>query len=353
MKKISIVLFISLLAVAMIGGNVLAKDLNPSPENPVTLRIGAGDAQEDLAVGLEYTIIKLFESMVETNTSGAIQVEIFPGGQLGSLMSMLEAVQGGQLEAMSGTGVITSIYPEWQVFSIPYLFQNSDIAMSVMNESDFMADIYEDMREETGVRVLGVAQNGFRHFTNNERVIKTPEDLKGLKFRVMQGQIYQKVVEAAGGTATPIAWSELYTALQTGVVDGQENPISAIKLGSLDEVQKYITLDGHLWSENFLVINDEFFNSLPKKYQVEILNAGKEAALAGTASEHIASYVNGVNYVTEKGMSIYRPTPAELELFKAKTQPSVIEWLSSEIGSDVVEGMLDTVEKYEKKLGYK
>jgi C4-dicarboxylate-binding protein DctP len=224
--------------------------------------------------------------------------------------------------------------------------------MSVMNHSAFMRDLYEDMRQKTGLRVLGVAQNGFRHFTNSKRPIHTPADLEGLKFRVMQGPIYQKVVEAVGGNATPIAWSELYTSLKTGIVDGQENPISAVKLGSLDEVQKYITLDGHIWSENYLIINDEFFNSLPEKFQVVVQEAGSQAALAGTASEHIASYIVGVDYCLNHGMEIYKPTPDELAMFREKAQGPVVEWLKGEIGEEIVNGMLETVEETKAKLGY-
>lgn len=352
MKKLVLLLISIFLVVLISTGSTIAAS-EPTPEHPAVIRIGCGDTQKDLSVGLEYTIIKLFKDMVETNTGGAVKVELFPGGQLGSLTSMLDQVQSGQIQAFSGTGVITNIYPEWQVFSIPYLFKNSDLAVTVMNDSDFMRSLYEDMRQKTGVRVLGMAQNGFRHFTNNKHTIKTPADLEGLKFRVMEGKVYETFVKAAGGDAVPIAWNELYTALQTGVVDGQENPISAVELGSLDEVQKYITLDGHLWSENFLVINDEFFNSLPSKYQVAILNAGREAAKAGTTSEHIASYVKGVKYVTSKGMEIYSPTPAEIEEFRSKTQPPVVEFLKAELGDELVQGMLDTVNQYENKLGYK
>ncbi len=352
MKKVYILLVFCLVIMTVISGNVFAKQLNPTPENPATIRIGTTDKKDSLDVGLEYTMCKVFEAIVETNTGGAVQVEVFPSGQLGNLMSMLEAVQAGEQEAVTGTAGIPSFYPKWQVFSIPYLFPNSDVAMAVMNNSDFMLDLYEDMRVETGFRVLGVAQNGFRHFTNSEREIHGPEDLKGLKFRVMQGPIYQKVVEAAGGTATPIAWSELYTALKTGVVDGEENPISSVVLGNLYEVQKYMTLDGHLWSENFIIINDDFFNSLPSKYQVVIKEAGKAAATAGTATEHIKSYITGVKVLLDNDMQVYKPTPEELEVFRATAQPPVVEWLKSEIGSDIVDQMLITVDNYNKKLGY-
>ncbi|MCG8515729.1 MAG: DctP family TRAP transporter solute-binding subunit [Halanaerobiales bacterium] len=351
MKKIIFIINICLVLLILLSGGLFATKLSPTPDNPVMIRIGTTDKLDDLSVGLEYTMCKVFEAMVETNSGGAIQVQIFPSGQLGTVLNMLESVQGGELETCTGTAGISSFYPKWQVFSIPYLFPNSAVAMAVMNESDFMLELYEDMRKETGIRVLGVAQNGFRHFTNSKRIIRTPEDLKGLKFRVMQGPIYQKVVEALGGTATPIAWSELYTALKTGVVDGQENPISGVKLGNLDEVQKYITLDGHIWSENYLVINDQFFNSLPREFQLVIKEAGSEAARAGTASEHIASYIVGVDYVLEHGMEIYKPTPDEMEMFREKSTP-VINWLKNEIGAEPVEEMIKTVEKYSEKLGY-
>jgi C4-dicarboxylate-binding protein DctP len=352
MKVLCVVSIVCVCLILGVVGTSFAEDLHPTPENPVTLRIGTLDKEDDLSVGLEYTMCKVFEAMVETNTVGAIQVEVFHSGQLGKSMTQISAVQDGEQEAVTGTGDIPSFYPAWQVFSIPYLFENSEIAMEVMNHSDFMKNLYEDMRQKTGLRVLGVAQNGFRHFTNNQRPIHTPEDLEGLKFRVMQGPIYQKVVEAAGGNATPIAWSELYTSLKTGVVDGQENPISAVKLGSLDEVQKYMTLDGHIWSENFLIINDKFFNSLPKKYQVVLKEAGSQAALAGTASEHIASYIVGVEYCKSKGMELYKPTPEELAMFREKAQPPVVEWLKEELGEDTVNGMLQAVDEANKELGY-
>ncbi|MBD3305187.1 DctP family TRAP transporter solute-binding subunit [candidate division KSB3 bacterium] len=350
-KALRIVLIVSVVLSVGLVGSAFAQ-LDPTPEDPVILRIGTLDKEDDLAVGLEYTMCKVFEAMVETNTGGAIQVEVFHSGSLGKMMAQIEAVQAGEQEALTGTAGIPSFYPEWQVFSIPYLFDNSEIAMSVMNHSAFMRDLYENMRQKTGLRVLGVAQNGFRHFTNSKRPIHTPADLEGLKFRVMQGPIYQKVVEAVGGNATPIAWSELYTSLKTGIVDGQENPISAVKLGSLDEVQKYITLDGHIWSENYLIINDEFFNSLPEKFQVVVQEAGSQAALAGTASEHIASYIVGVDYCLNHGMEIYKPTPDELAMFREKAQGPVVEWLKGEIGEEIVNGMLETVEETKAKLGY-
>lgn len=323
---------------------------NVEPEYVITL--GVSDPVDDLAWGMEYTMGVVFKKVVEAETAGKIQVEVFPLFQLGQMMQQIEAVMAGEQTAMTGTGGLPSFYPPWQVFSIPFLFPNVEIASDVMNYSDFARKLYADFREKTGARVLSMSQNGFRHFSNNKRVIKTPDDLKGLKFRVMQGPIYQKVVESLGASAIPISWSELYMSLKTGVVDGQENAISAIKMGSFDEVQKYVTMDGHLWAENYLIINEDFYQSLPRHYQMVIQHAGRAAEIAGTASEIIGSYYMGVDYSLSKGMEIYSPTPEEMAQFREKAQGPIIEWLNQEVGKEWVDEMMAATDASIKKWGY-
>ena len=136
MRYVKVVVSLSLIFAVGITSHLFAEELNPTPEKPVTLRIGTLDPEDDLSIGLEYTMCKVFEAMVETNTVGAIQVEVFHSGQLGKMMAQIEAVQAGEQEALTGTAGISSFYPAWQVFSIPYLFDNAEIAMTVMNHSD-------------------------------------------------------------------------------------------------------------------------------------------------------------------------------------------------------------------------
>lgn len=324
------------------------KDVKPD----YVITLGVSDPVDNLAWGMEYTMGVVFKKVVEAETAGKIQVEVFPLFQLGQMMQQIEAVMAGEQTAMTGTGGLPSFYPPWQVFSIPYLFPNVEVATDVMNYSDFARKLYADFREKTGARVLAMSQNGFRHFTNNKRTIKNPADLVGLKFRVMQGPIYQKVIEALGASAIPISWSELYMSLKTGVVDGQENAVSAIKMGSFDEVQKYITLDGHLWAENYLIINEKFFQSLPRNYQMIVQNAGRAAEIAGTASEIIGSYYMGVDYSLSKGMEIYTPTPEEMAAFREKAQMPIIEWLNKEVGKEWVDEMMAATEASIKKWEY-
>ena len=316
------------------------------------IRMGVSDPIEDLAFGMEYTQGVIFKNVTEALTAGKVQVEVYPSFQLGPMMQQIEAVQAGDQHMMTGTGGMPQFYPPWQAFSIPFLFKNDHVAVEVMSHSDIAREMYEDFRQQTGMRILGMSQNGFRHFTNNQRPIRTPADLEGLRFRVMAGPVYQRVVEALGASAIPIDWSELYTALQTGVVDGQENAVSAVKMGSFDEVQKYITLNGHLWAENFIIINDDFYNSLPEQYQQVLKLAGFMAEITGTASEIMASYHDGVQYALNRGMEIYAPTSDELNQFRDKAQEPVVRWLRSQIGDYWVDGFLQAAADAEAKYGY-
>ena len=172
----------------------------------------------------------------------------------------------------------------------------------------------------------------------------------GIKFRVMQSPIYVKMVEAMGAAATPLASGEIYTALQTGLVDGQENPIWNIAANKWNEVQKYITLDGHTWSENFVMINTAYFNKLPKEYQQIIKIAAYHAQTVDRASEALASRVLDFEAI-KNSMEIYVPTTAELEQFKAAAAPTY-DWLRGEVGNEVVDKFLLAVKEAEKVFGY-
>jgi len=196
-----------------------------------------------------------------------------------------------------------------------------------------------------------MGQNGTRHFTNSKRPIKTPEDMKGLKFRVMQAPIYVKMVEALGAKAIPLAHGEIYTSCQTGVVDGQENPIWNIAANKWYEVQKYMTLDGHTWSENMLVMNADKFRSFPESYQHVLKIGGLHGARADRAAEAFMSRVLGMK-ILQENMEVYSPTPEQVKMFQDKAQPPVIEWLKGEVGAEVVDGFLQAVKEAEAALGY-
>ena len=298
----------------------------------------------------EHAFALVFKSMVEANTNGKVAVELFPGNALGDTKATMEMARSGSIEMVITTGTIASLYPAVQVIFLPYVFKSDEIAWWFFDQSPMWKEMTAELEKKTGLKMLAVGQNGTRHFTNNKRPIHTPADMKGLKFRVMQSPIYVKMVEAMGAAATPLASGEIYTACQTGVVDGQENPIWNIAANKWNEVQKYITLDGHTWSENFVTINAAYFNKLPKPYQQTIKIAAFHAQNADRAAEALASRVLDFAAI-QKSMEIYVPTTAELDEFKKAAAPTY-DWLRSQIGNEVVDRFLATVKEGEKVYGY-
>jgi C4-dicarboxylate-binding protein DctP len=240
--------------------------------------------------------------------------------------------------------------PELQCIFLPYVFKGDEVAWDFFDNSTLWKQMSEEFEDISGLKMLSVGQNGTRHFTNNVRAIHTPEDMKGLKFRVMQSPIYVKMVEAMGASATPLASGEIYTACQTGVVDGQENPIWNIAANKWYEVQKYITLDGHTWSENFVMMNSDFWNKLSDSDQHIITIAAYHAQQADRSAEDLASRVLDFDTVNST-MEVYVPTSEELDQFKAAAAPTY-DWLRGEVGSDIVDQFLSEVSISEERCGY-
>jgi C4-dicarboxylate-binding protein DctP len=343
--------FLLVFAVALSGAFAQVKKVKPD----YTIKLAyydAGTWPKGTAVAPlpEHAFALVFKSIVESNTNGKVAVELFPGNALGDTKATMEMARTGSIEMVITTGTAASLYPQLQVIFLPYVFKSDEVAWWLFDNSKFWKDMVAEFEKKTGMIMLAVGQNGTRHFTNSKRPIHEPADMKGLKFRVMQSPIYVKMVEAMGANAMPLASGEIYTAAQTGVVDGQENPIWNIAANKWYEVQKYITLDGHTWSENFVLMNSKFYNKLPKEYQQAIRIASYHAQQADRAAEDMASRVLDFDVIT-KNMEIYAPTPAELDKFKAAAKPTY-DWLRGEVGNKVVDDFLAAVAEAEKVFGY-
>jgi tripartite ATP-independent transporter DctP family solute receptor len=342
-RRISWVLMASLLIVGVLAGAVMAQE-------QIVIRLGYADPPQ--MDGPEHVFSLVFKNVAEATSGGRIKVELFPNGQLGTPLGMMEMVQAGTLEATIETGVAANFFPPFQVINIPYLFMSEDVAWEVM-DSPFMAELIEEMAKVTGMRCLGISQNGTRHFTNNVREIRTPADLKGIKFRVMESPVYMKMLEAMGASGIPIAWPEVYTSLQTGVADGHENPVSIIEWSKMYEVQKYLTLDGHVWSEDALFINEDFWQSIPEDLQKVIIMAANQGKWAGRLTEQMKSMLTAVDALREYGMQIYTPTLEERAMFRDASQAPVVEWMKTQFDPKWVDGILEAVAEAEAKLGYR
>jgi len=260
--------------------------------------------------------------------------------------------QGVIVQARDFTdGYFASVYPPIQVLSIPYLFAEREIAWKVL-DGPFGQSLIEDMARQTGLRPLYWSENGgFRHYSNSKRTIRSPEDMKGLKIRTMESPLHMKIVTDLGGRAVPIAWAHAYEALESGIVDGQENSMATFLLPKFEQVQRHIVLDGHVYSTFTLLMNEQWYQKLPADLK-QVIEVAKRVSLVVNRGLSATNEVMGMEYLRSQGVEVYKPTQEEKELFKNRTQKSAIEWLKKKIDSKWVEGILKATSQAEKELGY-
>lgn len=280
-----------------------------------------------------------FKEHVEKATNGSLKVEIYPAGQLGTAQQMMEGLRLGSVElAVVHDGGIPGVYKTFNIFGLPYLFNDHAHAYKVL-DGQFGKDLAEDMRKKTGIRLMAYADNGIRHFTNSKRAIKSPEDMKGLKMRVQPSPVFVKLVESLGGSPTAIDWGELPAALAQGTADGQENGVTNILAASLFQHQKHVTLDGHVYSLHAYLVSDRFYNGLsaPEKKAVEEGVAKAKKIHNDMTREQDLS---AKKVLSEKGMTVTELTPAEVDRFRKASQPAVRAYLEADVSKEWTEKLV-------------
>ena len=211
-----------------------------------------------------------FAKLVSEKSGGEMEVRVFPSSQLGGQKDLIEGLIYGTVDmALVGTAVLGQFQPQISIFDLPFLFKDRDHAYKSL---DTVGMELGNALESKGIKLLGYMENGIRHMTNNVRPIKTPEDMNGLKIRVMTNKIYVEMVKSLGASPTPMAFGELYSALQQGTVDGQENPSAHIFTKRFFEVQKYASLTAHAYAPEPMVISMVAWNRLTPAQQ-DILKA--------------------------------------------------------------------------------
>ena len=275
-----------------------------------------------------------FKKEVETATKGSLKVELVYGGALGNAMDRMNQMRRGIIQMSDASdGNYAAIFPDIQVLSTPYLFPSEQAAWKAF-DGPYGTKMAEDIRKATGIRVLGWWEaGGFRQYSAN-KPIHSVKDMAGLKMRAM-GPANAKPVEAAGGSATPIAFSELYTSLKTGVVDGQDNAVNVFRLVKLYEVQKYLVMSGHSYSFGPLGINDAFYNGLAKPEQAAIDEAAKKAIAFNRATSRKGEG-EALEFVKTQGVTVITLTPEAKAEFAKVMQPPVLEWLKGQVTSPKV-----------------
>lgn len=362
---LSIIIILSMLLTACGANNVekIQKTKEEGPEDTVEevskvpkdaeiiIKFSQYDGLEGLIENTYPAYVQVFKRIVESSSDGRIAVEVYPNSQLGSLPSTLDQVHKGTIEMACGqnTGLFATYYPDIAVFDIPFAYDNLEIASEVCN-SEFGQTMKKNVAEATGIRILSYLTTGFRNFGNNKKLIKEPEDLKGMKIRVMEGDIYVELMKSLGASPIVIAATELYSSLQTGVVDGQENSPYNVLSMKLEEVIDYYTLDGHLLNVSTVSMNEKFFQSLSEEDQKLILYAARtaEKSMVGTA---MAKENDDLKKIAKAGVEIHQPTKEALSKFKDLTQEPIINVLKDKLDVDekVINNMFEAINLAEKK----
>lgn len=293
----------------------------------------------------------VFKSLVETASNGDIEVQVFPNGQLGKDNEVLDQVSAGLVEsAISSSGGIASMFPQIGVFDIPFAFPNIGVASRVIDkDSDFGKQFIGELEDTTGLKVLGLIDSGgFFAFSNNERPIKTVEDMDGLRIRTMTLPTHEAMVSSLGGKPTPLPWAEVYTALQTGVADGQMNPVPVIAFANFDEVQKYLSLTNHIITPYVWTINQDFYGGLSDEHREIIDWASEVATDAGRSMSRIIEASDQGLAKLSESMEVNVVSPEEQAKFAAAAQPAVRKLIEDKYGEEgikLLDSLMDSVEQ--------
>lgn len=219
-----------------------------------------------------------FARRIKEATGGAIDIRVFSGGQLGKgERELLEGMQIGNIDlAVTATGPISGFSSSMMVLDLPFLFRDYKHVDAVL-DGPLGRKLLDDL-EKSKLKGLAFFENGFRNFTNSARPLLKPEDFKGLKFRTMENPVHLASVRQLGAQAVPMSWGEVYTSLQTKVIDGQENPVAIIHAYKLNEVQRYLSLTGHFYSPAPLTMSLKRFKSLKPEWQRLFIKTAVEVA---------------------------------------------------------------------------
>ena len=262
--------------------------------------------------------MKTFGDNVAKGSEGKIKVELYPNAQLGGDRELCEGVQMGTIQmAFPSTSALAGFDKRIQVLDLPYLFTTREAAFEAVDGE--LGQKLNEFLGKKGFYVVGYLENGFRHVTNSKQPITKPEDLSGLKIRTMENPMHLAFFKELGANPTPMSWGELYTALQQGTVDAQENPYAMIDDGKFYEVQKYVSETGHVFSYEILIANKKFMEKLPEDLRALVIDEAQKAI----ATQRAAMKTEEANFkakVIKGGLTANELTPEQKKPFVEKTK---------------------------------
>jgi len=277
-----------------------------------------------------------FAEIVKQKSGGKINVKLFASGALGGDLQTVSALQGGTVEmTVLNAGLLASQVKEFSAMDIPFLFNNSKEAFAVM-DSDFAKRLLNRLSDKNLIG-LGYWDLGFRNVTNSKRPITKLEDFSGLKLRVLQLPTYINLFNTVGANAVPMPFTELYAALETHAVDGQDNPVTVIYNSKFNEVQKYLSLTRHTYNPQVLLISKKFWSQLSPDEQ-KLITASAAEATQYQRKVSLDREAGALEALKKAGMQVNELSPAEIARIRDKVKP-VIDKASQNIGEAVLADM--------------
>lgn len=333
-KQVGVLVRRTLIA-GVVSGFALAATVSTGLAAEYTMTI-AHIYPDDLTNNEVAPAMERFKQVVENATGGAIKVEVFGNGALGSEVETgKQAIKGKTIQSvLISSGATSSFFKNYQIASTPFLFPDYMTAWEFF-DSEYFAKFMDDARDESGLKYLGTFDDGggFVAFTNNKRLIRTLEDLKGLKIRVEENPAHIATMKALGADPTPLPWAEVATALTTGLADGQFNAPGVNDIFRLYDVTDYTTWSGHVYNTMTWFVSDAWFQNLPRNYQEVVIRAAREAVMIGHGVAAQISIVGWVNSC-KKFKECYILPDDEKARMKAIARPAFKEWITTVYGVD-------------------
>ncbi|WP_157087657.1 TRAP transporter substrate-binding protein [Oceanobacillus damuensis] len=335
-------IFISLV---LLGNSALNKGVDADDSDTIHLRLGQVKAASH-AVSLG---IDKFAELVEEKSNGEIVIETFHDGLIGNDREVIESAQMGSIElASSSTPNMTSFTNYFTAWDLPYIFETKEEVYTAIDGKP--GDIVREQMENNGFKVIFFPDYGYRQIVNNERPIRVPEDMEGLKIRTTNSRIEQADFIQYGSNPTPVAWSEVFTALQQGTVEGEGNSYSLLWDSKHQEVLDYATEVNYNYSSDIVVMNLEFFNDLSEEHQQIIMEAGAEA----TEWQRVIANENDEKAkqdFIDYGIEVYEPTEEEMREWKQVVEPVWDQFVVEGIADpEYVDIILDTLGKTKEDI---
>lgn len=279
-----------------------------------------------------------FGELLEKETNGSIKVEVFTDGVLGGDRQVIEALQMGTVQATAvSTGVVAAFAPRFDAFDLPFLFKDKKTAYQVF-DGPIGKEVLEDLPK---AKLIGLSywENGFRQLTNNKHAVKTADDIKGLKIRTLESKVHVEAWSLMGANPTPMSFSQLYSALEQNVIDGQENPYGNVVSSKLYEVQKYLTNTNHVYNANVFLVSKAFWDGLTDSERAAIKKVAEEAKNYQRELNEKEDQ-ESIAILKEHKMVIDDLAPGEREKLLEKMQP-LYQTVGTSVGGDLVKRLLD------------